>query len=92
MLLHNGKNAQIKNVINKFITNRKITGIQRNFLKRLCIKKAKMAKFAFKRIYTIPYGYYDNSKRKVNFFEKGLSSFVDRTLKKSFDGFRTKYE
>ena len=41
-LLHNGKNAQVREAINKFRMNRKITEIQRNFLKRLLMSKAGM--------------------------------------------------
>jgi hypothetical protein len=53
-LLHHGKNAQIRDVINKFRTNRKITDIQRNFLKRLLMSKAGMVVIAFRKIQTFP--------------------------------------
>ena len=39
-LLNNGKNAQIRDAINKFRLNRRIIEIQRNFLKRLLLSKA----------------------------------------------------
>jgi hypothetical protein len=53
-LLHHGKNAQIRDAINKFRTNRKITDIQRNFLKRLLMSKAGMVVIAFRKIQTLP--------------------------------------
>jgi hypothetical protein len=53
-LLHSGKNAQIRDAINKFRTNRKITDIQRNFLKRLLMSKAGMVVIAFRKIQTLP--------------------------------------
>ena len=53
-LLHHGKNAQIRDAINKFKTNRKITDIQRNFLKRLLMSKAGMVVIAFRKIQTLP--------------------------------------
>ena len=52
-LLHHGKNAQIRDAINKFRTNRKITDIQRNFLKRLLMSKAGMVVIAFRKIQTL---------------------------------------
>ena len=53
-LLHNGKNAQVRDAVNKFKMNRKITEIQRNFLKRLLMSKAGMVVIAFKKIQTLP--------------------------------------
>ena len=91
-LLHNGRNAQIRDAINKFRTNRKITDIQRNFLKRLLMSKAGMVVIAFRKIQTLPERRDSESFMKANKFEKGLSSFVDRTLKKSFEAFKTEFE
>jgi hypothetical protein len=88
-LLHSGKNAQIRDAINKFRTNRRITEIQRNFLKRLLMSKAGMVVIAFRKIQTLPARRDDEAYKKANLFEKGLSSFVDRTLKKSFEAFKT---
>ena len=91
-LLHHGKNAQIRDVINKFRQNRKITEIQRNFLKRLLMSKAGMVVIAFRKIQTLPERKDNEAYAKANKFEKGLSQFVDRTLKKSFEAFKTEWE
>jgi hypothetical protein len=73
-LLHHGKNAQIRDAINKFRTNRKITDIQRNFLKRLLMSKAGMVVIAFRKIQTLPERRDNEAYAKANKFEKGLSS------------------
>ena len=91
-LLHHGRNAQIRDAINKFRQNRKITDIQRNFLKRLLMSKAGMVVIAFRKIQTLPRIRDDEKYLKANKFEKGLSSFVDRTLKKSFEAFKNEFE
>ena len=88
-LLNNGKNAQVRDAISKFRTNRKITEIQRNFLKRLLMSKAGMVVIAFRKIQTLPVRRDDEAFKRANKFEKGLSQFVDRTLKKSFNAFKT---
>ena len=88
-LLNNGKNAQIRDAINKFKTNRKLTEIQRNFLKRLLMSKAGMVVIAFKKIQTLPEKRDQAAFLRANKFEKGLSQFVDRTLKRSFNSFKT---
>ena len=91
-LLHHGKNAQIRDVINKFRQNRKITEIQRNFLKRLLMSKAGMVVIAFRKIQTLPERKDNEAYAKANKFEKGLSQFVDRTIRKSFEAFKTEWE
>ena len=91
-LLHNGRNAQIRDVINKFRTNRKIIDIQRNFLKRLLMSKAGMVVIAFRKIQTLPERPDNEKFMKANKFEKGLSTFVDRTLRKSWNAFKTEWE
>ena len=53
-LLKNGRIAKIREVIEKFKLNRKITDIQRNFLKRLLLSKAGLVVIAFKKIQTLP--------------------------------------
>ena len=53
-LLKSGRTAKIRDVIDKFRTNRKITDIQRNFLKRLLLSKAGLVVVAFKKIQTLP--------------------------------------
>ena len=88
-LLNNGKNAQVREAINKFRTNRKITEIQRNFLKRLLMSKAGMVVIAFRKIQTLPERKDNEAFLRANKFEKGLSQFVDRTLKRSFNAFKT---
>ena len=91
-LLNHGKNSQIRDAINKFMLNRRITDIQRNFLKRLLMSKAGMVVIAFRKIQTLPERRDDAAFAKANKFEKGLSSFVDRTLRQSFGAFRTELD
>ena len=91
-LLNHGKNSQIRDAINKFKLNRRITDIQRNFLKRLLMSKAGMVVIAFRKIQTLPERRDDAAFAKANKFEKGLSSFVDRTLRQSFNAFRTELD
>lgn len=91
-LLNEYNNKGIRNVINKFKLNRRITDIQRNFLKRLLLSKAGMVVIAFRKIQTLPEKRDDAAFAKANRFEKGLSSFVDRTLRQSFNSFRTELD
>ena len=91
-LLNHGKNAQIRDAINKFRLNRKITEIQRNFLKRLLLSKAGMVVIAFRKIQSLPERVNTEAYARANKFEKGLSSFVDRTLRKSFNAFRSEFD
>ena len=53
-LLNNGKTAQIREALNKFRLNRRITEIQRNFLKRLLMSKAGLVVIGFKKIQSLP--------------------------------------
>ena len=53
-LLKNGRIARIREVIEKFKMNRKITDIQRNFLKRLLMSKAGLVVLAFKKMQSLP--------------------------------------
>jgi len=53
-LLNNGKTAQIREAINKFRLNRRITEIQRNFLKRLLMSKAGLVVIGFKKWQGLP--------------------------------------
>ena len=53
-LLNNGKQAKIREVINKFRLNRKIVDIQRNFLKRLLMSKAGLVMIGFKTWKNLP--------------------------------------
>jgi hypothetical protein len=52
--------------------NRKITDIQRNFLKRLLMSKAGMVVIAFRKIQTLPERRDNEAYAKANKFEKGL--------------------
>ena len=69
--------------------NRKITDIQRNFLKRLLMSKAGLVVLAFKKIQSLPER--KNPGPAIE-FEKRLTSFIDRTLRRSWKGFTTEYE
>ncbi len=53
-LLRSSKQLQIKEVIQKFRLNRRVTEIQRNFLKRLLMSKAGLVVIAFRKIQTLP--------------------------------------
>ena len=53
-LLNSGRTAQIREAINKFKLNRRVTEIQRNFLKRLLMSKAGLVVMAFRKIQTLP--------------------------------------
>jgi hypothetical protein len=91
-LLNNGKVAQIRDAINKFRLNRRITEIQRNFLKRLLMSKAGLVVIGFKKWQGLPERKDNEAFKKASRFEKGLSSFVDRTLKRSFGAFKNELE
>ena len=53
-LLTNSKTAQIRNALLKFRTNRRITEIQRNFLKRLLMSKAGLVVIAWRKMQSLP--------------------------------------
>ena len=53
-LLTTGKTAQVREAINKFRLHRRITEIQRNFLKRLLMSKAGLVVIAFRKIQSLP--------------------------------------
>ena len=53
-LLKNGRIAKVREVIEKFKQNRKITDIQRNFLKRLLMSKAGLVVVAFRKMQSLP--------------------------------------
>ena len=67
-LLNHGKNNQLRDAINKFKLNRRITDIQRNFLKRLLMSKAGMVVIAFRKIQTLPERRDDAAFAKANKF------------------------
>jgi hypothetical protein len=91
-LLNNGKTAQIREAINKFRLNRRITEIQRNFLKRLLMSKAGLVVIGFKKWQGLPEKKDMSAFIKASKFEKGLSNFVDRTLKRSFGAFKNELD
>ena len=91
-LLKNGRIARIREVIERFRLNRKITDIQRNFLKKLLSSKAGLVVVAFKKIQSLPVRKNSELFAKANKFEKGLSNFVDRTLKRPFNAFRIDFD
>ena len=91
-LLNSGRTAQIREAINKFKLNRRVTEIQRNFLKRLLMSKAGLVVIAFRKIQTLPEKNYSASFAKATRFEKGLATFAERTLKRALGAFRNEYE
>ena len=56
------------------------------------MSKAGMVVIAFRKIQTLPEKRDTEAYLKANKFEKGLSSFVDRTLRKSYEAFKTEFE
>ena len=88
-LVGHGINYQIRKAINRFRQNRKTVDIQRNFLKRLLISKAGMVVLAFRRIQTLPERKNMEAYGRASKFERGLSSFIDRTSKRAFDSFKS---
>ena len=63
--------------------------IQRNFLKRLLNSKAGMVVSAFRRIQTLPEKKNMETYGKATKFERGLSAFVERITRQSFNSFRS---
>ena len=53
-LLHSSKQLQVREIIQKFRLNRRVTEIQRNFLKRLLMSRAGLVVIAFRKIQTLP--------------------------------------
>ena len=91
-LLHSSKQLQLREVIQKFRLNRRVIEIQRNFLKRLLMSKAGLVVIAFRKIQTLPERKDNETYLKATKFEKGLSLFVERTLKGSFTPLKNEYE
>ena len=69
--------------------NRKITDIQRNFLKRLLMSKAGLVVLAFKKMQSLPEK--SNPGPAIE-FEKRLTSFIDRTLRRTWKNFRNEFD
>ena len=91
-LLKNGRIARVREVIEKFKQNRKITDIQRNFLKRLLMSKAGLVVVAFRKMQALPERKDGELYAKANKFEKGLNNFVTRTMKRSWAAFRNEFD
>ena len=91
-LLRSSKQLQIKDVIQKFKLNRRVIEIQRNFLKRLLMSKAGLVVIAFRKVQTLPERKDNENYLKATKFEKGLSLFVERTLKASFVPLKNEFE
>ena len=75
-LLRNSKTAQIRDAISKFKTNRRVTEIQRSFLKRLLMSKAGMVVIAFRKMQSLPEKRNNEAFKKATKFEKGLANFA----------------
>lgn len=91
-LLRSNKKQQLRDVVAKFRTNKNIRAVQRNFLKRLLQSKAGMTMVAFRAIKTLPQRQDGKGDRRANRFEKGLSDFVNRTLRRTFEAFQHQHE
>ncbi len=91
-LLSNSRTAQIRNAIMKFRTNRRITEIQRNFLKRLLMSKAGLVVLAWRKMQSLPVRKNNELFKKATRFEKGLLTFATNTIKRALDSFKSEYE
>ena len=91
-LLKNGRIAKLREIIEKFKLNRRVTDIQRNFLKKLLSSKAGQVVIAFKKIQTLPERIDSELYARANKFEKGLSGFVDRTVRRTWNAFKADFD
>ena len=91
-VVNQGIKGQIRNAINQFRLNRRYVDIQRNFLKRLLLSKAGMVVIAFRRIQMLPDRIDRPLYERANKFEKGLSAFADKILRKSFSSFKSEFD
>lgn len=66
----------------------RVKDIQKRFLTRLLMSKAGRIAEAFRTIKNLPDMPDLEQRKKAAKFEKGLSSFVDRTLRVSFGSFK----
>ena len=87
-LLHGGKQQRIRDVIAKFRTNARVARVQKAFLKRLLQSKAGMVAIAFRSIKTLPIRHNNKHDYAANRFEQGLSNFINKCLRRSFECFR----
>jgi hypothetical protein len=91
-LLKNSRTSQIRDAISKFRMNRRVTEIQRNFLKRLLMSKAGMVVIAFRKMQSLPERRNMEAFKKASKFEKGLANFAQRTLKRALNSFKNEFE
>ena len=87
-LLKNGRIAKVREVIEKFKQNRKITDIQRNFLKRLLMSKAGFVVVAFRKMQSLPERTDGDLYAKANKFEKGLNNFANEGYEEIMGSFQ----
>lgn len=67
---------------------KRVKEIQKRFLTRLLMSKAGRVADAYKQIKNLPELVDTENRKRASRFEKGLSDFVDRTLRKSFGQFK----
>ena len=90
-MLQGGKQQRIREVIAKFRANSRIARVQKSFLKRLLQSKAGMVAMAFREIRSLPERRDSKYDKKANRFEKGLSEFINRTLRRSLEAFQREH-
>ncbi len=90
-LLQQNKRQQLRDVIEKFRVNHKLISIQKQFLRRLLMSKAGRVVTAFRTIASLPRPRNSSKDLKANIFEKGLSQFANRVLRKSFESYKDDY-
>ena len=71
---------------------RRIKEIQRRFLTKLLMSKAGRVAEGFKKMKELPEIVDLEKRRKAMRFEKGLSSFLDKTLRVSFNAYRSELD
>jgi hypothetical protein len=79
----------IRKSIEKFVDNRRIQILKYKYLKKVQDARIESVRMALRKMQAMR-----NMKiqSKGNLFEKGLSSFVNRVLRASFESFRDDYE
>jgi hypothetical protein len=90
-LLHNNKINKIRDAVNKFRLNLKISAIRRHFMRRILMAEAGLVQLAFRAFVSLP-----ERKRRLKHFngsqlEDGLMGFVNRTLSRAFEAFRNQF-
>ena len=67
----------------------RIREIQERFLRKLLQSKAGKVLTAFNKLKDLPDRGNDEKRIRANKFEKGLSTFVDRTMRRPLNAFKT---